>query len=134
MPNLVTTIAFSDDPLVARVSVIRSVHLAELRAAVNAVRALAGLSAAAFTDSTIVRAVQITELRTALDAALSALKVDPNQPAVKELLRLYRSYLTERTGPAGETCGTPVEQVFAPSLAEYERHRAPMAEATSRGR
>lgn len=68
---------FTDDPLVAGSTVISAVHLSQLRTAANAVRALAGLSAASFTDSAspgvVVKAVHITELRSALDAAMSAL-------------------------------------------------------------
>ncbi|MEO6486793.1 MAG: fibronectin type III domain-containing protein, partial [Thermoanaerobaculia bacterium] len=72
-----TTVMFTDDPLGAQTTVIRSVHLTQLRTAVNAMRAAAGLLPAGFTDSgasgVIVRAVHITELRTALDSARSAL-------------------------------------------------------------
>jgi hypothetical protein len=75
--DLATTVIFTDDPLVARSTLIKAVHLAELRTAVNAVRALAGLAAATFTDAAVrgvvVKAVHINELRTALDAALTAL-------------------------------------------------------------
>jgi fibronectin type 3 domain-containing protein len=75
--DLATTVIFTDDPLVARSTVIKAVHLAELRTAVNAVRALAGLTSATFTDSAtrgvVVKAVHINELRTVLDTALSAL-------------------------------------------------------------
>jgi hypothetical protein len=77
-----TTILFTDDPLIAGVTVIKAVHLAELRTAVNAVRAAAGLSAASFTNSAspgvIVRAIHITQLRTALAEALAIL----GKPAV----------------------------------------------------
>jgi hypothetical protein len=66
----------TDDPLGSGV-VVRAVHLAELRTAVNAVRALAGLPAATFTDSAtrgvVVKAIHITELRAALDAAMNAI-------------------------------------------------------------
>jgi hypothetical protein len=73
--DLATTVAFSDDPL--STGVIRAAHLAELRTAVNRVRALAGLSSLGFTDvaapGLTVRSVHVTELRGALDAALNAL-------------------------------------------------------------
>ena len=76
-PDLATTVIFTDDPLVAGSTIIKAVHLAELRTAVNAVRALAGLAAATFTDAAtpgvIVKAVHINELRTDLDQAMSAL-------------------------------------------------------------
>lgn len=74
--DIATTVIFTDDPLTSGV-VIKAVHLAELRTAVNAVRVLAGLSANSWTDSAtkgvIVKAIHITELRNALDAARSAL-------------------------------------------------------------
>jgi hypothetical protein len=72
-----TTVIFTDDPLVAGSTVIKAVHLAELRTAVNAVRALAGMGAASFTDpatpGVVVKAVHINELRSDLDPALQAL-------------------------------------------------------------
>lgn len=75
--DLATTIVFTDDPLVARSTVVEAVHLTELRTAVNAVRAAAGLSAATFTDSAPagvrIKAVHVTEMRSALDAALTPL-------------------------------------------------------------
>lgn len=75
-PDLATTVVFTDRPLVAGV-VVKAVHLSEIRAAVNAVRALAALSAATFTDTatagTTIKAVHITQIRSALDLARSAL-------------------------------------------------------------
>src|SRR5205814_7443965 len=41
--DIATTVIFTDDPLTKGI-VVKAVHLAELRTAVNAVRALAGLS------------------------------------------------------------------------------------------
>ncbi|MBV9494028.1 MAG: hypothetical protein JOZ54_07260, partial [Acidobacteria bacterium] len=74
--DLATTVIFTDDPLSAG-TIIKAVHLAQLRTAVNAVRAVAALGAVTFTDSAspgvVVKAVHITELRTALNQALTAL-------------------------------------------------------------
>ena len=74
--DIATTVIFTNDPLTAGV-IVKAIHLAELRAAVNAVRVLAGLSAATFTDSAsagvVIKAIHIAQLRTALDAALSNL-------------------------------------------------------------
>lgn len=73
---LATTVMFTDDSLAAGVAV-KAVHLGELRTAVSAVRAQAGLSAATYTDAAAagvaVKAVHITELRSYLDSAMSAL-------------------------------------------------------------
>lgn len=74
--DLATTVMFNDDPLVGGVRV-QAVHLAELRIAVNAVRAQAGLSSAAYTDAAAagvrIKAIHVTELRTYLDQALGLL-------------------------------------------------------------
>jgi hypothetical protein len=73
-----TAFTFTDDPLAAQITVVRSIHLFELRAAINTVRALQGLAPFAWTDSiiapgvTVVRAVHLTELRTALNQAYQA--------------------------------------------------------------
>jgi hypothetical protein len=77
--DIATTIVFTDDPLVAGTTVVKAVHVTELRSAVNAVRAAAALSAASWTDSSLtsveIKAVHISELRSALDAARSALSL-----------------------------------------------------------
>ncbi len=79
--DLATAILFTDDPLVVGLTVAKSVHLSEARSAVNAVRTLAGLSAATFTSSgaagTTIQAIDLQELRDALDPALAALGITP---------------------------------------------------------
>ncbi len=74
--DLATTIVFTDDPLVAMSTRIKAAHITQLRTAVNAVRAAAGLTAASFTDTistgTVVRAAHIQELRLRLDEARAA--------------------------------------------------------------
>lgn len=76
-PDLATTILFTDAPLVAGTTSIRNVHIMELRTAMNAARATAGLGAASFTDPNVsgvmVRKVHIEELRAVLDDARSRL-------------------------------------------------------------
>jgi hypothetical protein len=77
-PDAATTILFTDDPLTAQITKVKVVHLTQLRTAVNAMRATAGLTAATFTDpslttATRVKAAHVTELRTALNQARAAL-------------------------------------------------------------
>ncbi|HEX2059720.1 MAG TPA: Ig-like domain repeat protein [Thermoanaerobaculia bacterium] len=73
-PDYATTVVFTDHPLSAGLPV-RLAHLTELRTAVNAFRAAAGLSPYAFTDPSpaLIRRVHVEELRTALQAARTAL-------------------------------------------------------------
>jgi hypothetical protein len=75
--DLATTVIFADDPLLVAATTVKAQHLTELRQAVNAVRALAGLPAAAWTDlspaGVVIKAVHLQELRTSLDQALIAL-------------------------------------------------------------
>ncbi len=76
-----TTILFTDDPIVAGGTTVKGVHITELRTAVNAMRAAAGLGAATFTDANVsglaIRALHVSELRSALDAARSGLALSP---------------------------------------------------------
>lgn len=76
--DVATTVVFNDDPLVPLTSVVNAVHVTQLRTAVSAMRATAGIPAVAYTDAplsagTLVKAVHIAELRTALNAARLAL-------------------------------------------------------------
>jgi hypothetical protein len=75
--DVATTILFTNDPLQPGVSEVRSAHLTELRTAVNAMRTLASLPAAVFTDATPggvpIQALHLNELRSALVAARTAL-------------------------------------------------------------
>jgi hypothetical protein len=72
-PDLATTIQFTDDPIVSGLTIVKAVHFDQLRQAVNAVRAAAGLGSASFTDPTLigmtVKRVHLLELRTSLDQA-----------------------------------------------------------------
>jgi hypothetical protein len=74
--DLATTVMFTDDPLTPGV-LVKAVHLGELRTAVSAVRAQAGLGTVTYTDAAApgvtVKAIHITELRTHLDQAMAAL-------------------------------------------------------------
>ena len=72
-----TTTVFTDPVLASQL--IRAVHIVELRIAVNAMRAAAGLLLPSFTDptlssgSTLIRAVHIVELRLRLNEARAAI-------------------------------------------------------------
>jgi uncharacterized repeat protein (TIGR01451 family) len=75
--DLATTILFTDDPVVAGLTKMKAVHVTELRLAVDAVRAAAGLPPASYTDPSLsginVKAIHLMELRSAMDAARSTL-------------------------------------------------------------
>jgi thermitase len=70
--------AFTDPTITAGLTVIKAIHVTELRTRINAVRVARGLSNFAFTDptltatSSVIKAVHITEMRTALNAAYTA--------------------------------------------------------------
>jgi opacity protein-like surface antigen len=70
---LVPAEPFTDEPLVAGASLVRALHVTELRARVNALRARFGLGNAAWTDSVpggaTIKAQHVTEMRVALQAA-----------------------------------------------------------------
>ena len=70
-PDVATTMLFTEDPVLAGATVVKAVHVTQLRQAVNLLRTAAGLGAATFTDSTptVVKAVHVAELRSALGPA-----------------------------------------------------------------
>lgn len=79
-PNLATTILFTNDPIVAGSTVVKAIHLAELRNAANAVRLLAGAGIFSFvtgaaTSGTTITAAQINEVRGALDGGMNPLSL-----------------------------------------------------------
>jgi hypothetical protein len=92
-------VTFTDDPALAQITVVKAIHLHELRAAINAVRARQGLPAFVWTDAvitpgvTVVRAVHLTELRTALNQAYQAagrgipIYADPAVPSGVTVIR-----------------------------------------------
>lgn len=67
-----TTIVFTDDPVVANSTLVKLVHLTQLRAAVNAFRTSASLPPLSFDASTAILAQHISELRAGLNYARSA--------------------------------------------------------------
>ncbi len=79
-PTDPTITSIIDDPTGITVTTMKAAHITELRTAVNAVRALAGLSAATWTNPNIAYGVAISvddvrDLRTKLGEALSALGI-----------------------------------------------------------
>jgi hypothetical protein len=70
---------FTDNPLVAGTTVIKAVHITEVRTAINAAGTRNGVAAATWTDptltpgSTTIKAVHILELRAALNAVYTKL-------------------------------------------------------------
>lgn len=74
--DLATAITFANDPL-PPFSIVYGQHILDLRQAVNAVRATAGLTAATWDDTNLggvlIKAIHIQQLRTRLDEARSAL-------------------------------------------------------------
>jgi hypothetical protein len=76
--DLATTIAFTDDPVTPGI-LVKAIHIAEVRQAAAAVRALAGLTAPSWTGSaslgTAILSVHITEARTHINDARTVLGV-----------------------------------------------------------
>jgi fibronectin type III domain protein len=79
-PDLTTTVAFFDDPLQPG-TMVRAVHVTDVRRAVDAVRTFAAMGAVSWTDLSPaglkIRAVHIDELRSNLTAALTNLGYTP---------------------------------------------------------
>ncbi len=101
-PDIATTIIFTDDPLIVNVSTAKAAHITELRTAVNAVRAAAGLSPASFTDSSLtgrfIKAAYILELRTALNEARTLLGVGDAfyvDPTLSAGMRIKAAHITD---------------------------------------
>lgn len=72
-PDSAIAMLFTDDPLAAAATRVKSVHVTELRQAVNALRSTAGLGATTFSGGSSVLALHITQLRTALIEARTVL-------------------------------------------------------------
>jgi len=74
-----TGVLFTDDPLTSRVSVVKAVHVTDLRRAIDSLRSRNGLAAFAYADSaltarmTAARAVHLADLREALNGVYDAL-------------------------------------------------------------
>ena len=81
IPDVATTLPFSDDPIAAGVTPIRGAHLDEMRTAANLINTLAGLPQRSWTDPsivagvTLVQAAHILELRSSILGAFTTLGV-----------------------------------------------------------
>jgi len=69
--------SFTDDPLITAGTIVRAVHITELRSRVDVLRVRYGLATFAWTDpglgpGSVVRATHLTQLRTALDQTYQA--------------------------------------------------------------
>jgi RHS repeat-associated protein len=121
---------FTDDPLVVGITIVKAVHLTELRAAVDQARAHAGLSAATWAESissgvTLIKASHITELRARLAEARAALGLsaasytDPNLTIGDPIKAAHVQELRARTNEAltaGGTGGIDVQWLVANQL------------------
>jgi hypothetical protein len=99
---------FTDDTLVAGTTAAKVQHIIELRQAVDALRAVAGLTPAPWTDATltpggsVIRAVHIQELRTYLDDAATRLGyatspyTDPSLTTGYSIKRIHIEELRQR--------------------------------------
>jgi hypothetical protein len=78
--DFATTMAFTDDPIIPGVTVIKQTHVLQLQSAINGVRSAVGLPPFSFTaigSPPVVRTIYLTELRTALANARAAVQLPP---------------------------------------------------------
>jgi hypothetical protein len=72
--TVIPLVSFTDDPLVAGTTMVKAIHITELRTAINARRVTAGLSATSWANTIAaggtIGAVDIEEMRSALTPAL----------------------------------------------------------------
>jgi RHS repeat-associated protein len=119
-PTDPTIISSADDPTGVNVTKVKAAHITELRTAVNAVRTLAGLSAAQWTNQTLTASVavisadDVRDLRLKLNDALTTLGIQtssyddqtlagaPNGTIIKKVhITQLRLRATSGTGGAG---------------------------------
>ena len=93
---------FTDDPLVAGVTMVKAVHFLELRTRIDQVRVARGLPAFSWSTDlavgTTVRAAHIVELREALRQAYVAASVPPptySDPALAAGTMIRAVHITE---------------------------------------
>jgi uncharacterized protein YkwD len=82
-PARVPPLTFTDNPLLARTTPVRAVHVVELRRAIDSLRARYGLAPYTWTNATltsgatVVQAAHVGELRAALATVYAAVKLTP---------------------------------------------------------
>jgi hypothetical protein len=103
--------AFTDDPLIPGVTVVKAAHVTELRLRVDALRVRFGAGVYAWTDpglpaGTTIKAVHVLELRAALQQAYAAAGLPPpvyTEPAIAVIKALHihelRSAIVSLEGP-----------------------------------
>ncbi|MEA2204181.1 MAG: hypothetical protein QOE77_957 [Blastocatellia bacterium] len=115
-----TALSFLDAELQAGVTVIRRQHITELRQAINAVRGLAGLSAATWTHDdltgALIYAADIQELRDKLTPALAALNVPASAyqdgtlvATTTPVKKVHIDQLRERATRGSSTSSGPID-------------------------
>jgi hypothetical protein len=77
IPDVATTFAFTDDPLMTNSTGIKAIHILEARQFVNLIRSVAGLPDATFTDPVLnssvrIKAVHLQQVQNALEEARDA--------------------------------------------------------------
>jgi hypothetical protein len=92
---------FTDDPLLAGITIVKGIHVGQLRQAIDAIRTEAGLSpawAGHGAEIGLIFAGHVTEMRTGLNEARLVLGL-PAVPFAQQNLSpfglMYLSYLTE---------------------------------------
>jgi hypothetical protein len=79
--DLATTFIFTDDPIVPGTTIIKAIHITQLRDAINIVRLAAHLAPVSFTDPAplglLIKLIHMTQMRNALDTARTALGLAP---------------------------------------------------------
>ena len=95
--GMTETFTFTDDPLTAQTTLVRAVHILELRAALDSVRVAHGLPAFGWTDPTLtpgstpVKVVHLTELRAALSQAYQAPGPTYTDPTVEARVTVIKA-------------------------------------------
>jgi len=100
-PDAATIISYTDDPIIPGVTRMKSIHLAQVRAAVTSMRRVAGLTPQTYpvvAEGSRIRLQDITQLRTGLQEARTAIGLAPmvfTDPTLTPTTRMKAAHLTE---------------------------------------